>query len=372
MTDLNEKIEVFVTAVHRVFNESKTTITRNEIQKVVDETGIKFPHWLTTLSTFKVERGVYQVPSIEPSSEIAMTTNFLRQPKIIDEFDAVVPEKLPGYVKFGYYNKLKDIVNSRQFFPVFLTGLSGAGKTQAVTQICAELKREMVRFNMSIESDEGDLLGNYSLIDGNTVYVDGPVLNAMKRGAVLLIDEIDRASNKIMCLQAIMEGQGFLNKKTGEYVHPAPGFNIIATANTRGFGSEEGRYLAQVMDSAFLERFYVTMEWDLADIKTEKKILGNLIDDVTFVNDLAKWSDIVKQSFKNGAIDEYISTRRLVHIAKTYSIFKDKLLAIELCVARYDQETRTALFDLFTKVSSEVESGPENDGVDITDEEVLS
>jgi MoxR-like ATPase len=236
------------------------------------------------------------------------------------------------------------------FYPVFITGLSGNGKTLMVEQVCAVLKRECIRVNISIETDESDLLGGPTLVNGNVVNRDGPVLLAMKKGAVLLIDEVDRGSNKLMCLQGILEGKPYYNKKTGEVVHPASGFNVIATANTKGRGSEEGRYLSQILDDAFLERFPITVEQEYPDIKTERKILTPLIDDVEFVETLTKWADIVRQSFDQGATDEVISTRRLVHIAKAFSIFKDRKKAIELCVNRFDNETKLAFLDLYSKV----------------------
>lgn len=361
---LNKNQKHFVESARTVLGDV-TDITREDINRVVEETSVSFPYWLTTKSEYRVSRGVYRIPS-EGTSKVTVSVNqevtsestvvdmaqvyHLRQPKVIDENEPVIPEKLKGFIEFGFYKNLKKIINSKGFFPVFISGLSGGGKTQAVTQACAELGRELIRFNVSVETDETDLIGSYTLINGNTVYQDGPVIKAMKRGSVLLIDEIDRGSNKLMAIQGILEGNGFLNKKTGEYVTPAPGFNIIATANTKGQGSEEGRYLVQILDSAFLERFPITVEWHLADTKTEKKILSNHLNDSTFIDELVKWCDVVRQSFENGAIDEYISTRRLVHIAKTFNIFNDKKLSIELCTSRYDTDTKMALLDLFDKI----------------------
>jgi MoxR-like ATPase len=224
-----------------------------------------------------------------------------------------------------------------------------------VEQVCAKLKRECIRVNISIETDESDLLGGPTLVNGNVVNRDGPVLIAMKRGAVLLIDEVDRGSNKLMCLQGILEGKPYYNKKTGEVVHPATGFNVIATANTKGRGSEEGRYLSQVLDDAFLERFPITVEQEYPDVKTERKILAPLISDQDFIDNLVKWADVVRQSFDQGAIDEIISTRRLVHIAKAFQIFGDRKKAIELCVNRFDTDTKNAFVDLYTKVDEKVD-----------------
>jgi AAA domain (dynein-related subfamily)/CbbQ/NirQ/NorQ C-terminal len=253
---------------------------------------------------------------------------------------------------------MKNIINSKQFYPIFVTGLSGNGKTLMVEQVCAELGRECIRVNISVETDETDLLGGPTLVNGNVVNRDGPVITAMKRGAILLIDEVDRGSNKLMCLQGILEGKPYYNKKSGELVHPAPGFNVVATANTKGRGSEEGRYLSQILDDAFLERFPITVEQEYPDAKTEKKILGPLINDKEFVDNLCQWADVVRQSFEQGATDEIISTRRLVHIAKAYTIFKDRMKAIELCVARFDEETKTAFLDLYTKVDEKAKAPP--------------
>jgi hypothetical protein len=279
-----------------------------------------------------------------------------------------VPTKFEGYVPFGFYKDLFGIVKSKMFYPVFITGLSGNGKTLMVEQVCAELKRECIRVNISIETDETDLLGGPTLINGNVVNRDGPVLQAMKKGAVLLIDEVDRGSNKLMCLQGILEGKPYYNKKTGEVVKPADGFTVIATANTKGRGSEEGRYLSQVLDDAFLERFPITVEQEYPDAKTERKILTPLIADKEFVENLCQWADVVRQSFDQGATDEIISTRRLVHIAKAFGIFKDRMKAIELCVNRFDAETKMAFLDLYSKVDNTVESPANTSTISTTTE----
>jgi len=225
-----------------------------------------------------------------------------------------------------------------------------------VEQVCATLQRECIRVNISIETDESDLLGGPTLVNGNVVNRDGPVITAMKRGAILLIDEVDRGSNKLMCLQGILEGKPYYNKKNGEMVYPKNGFNVIATANTKGRGSEEGRYLSQILDDAFLERFPITVEQEYPDVKTEKKILAPLITDQDFVEKLTQWADIVRQSFDQGAVDEVISTRRLVHIAKAFKIFGDRMKAIELCVARFDTDTKMAFLDLYSKVDAKVDA----------------
>jgi MoxR-like ATPase len=266
---------------------------------------------------------------------------------------------------------MKNIISSKSFYPIFVTGLSGNGKTLMVEQVCAELNRECIRVNISVETDESDLLGGPTLVNGNVVNRDGPVLIAMKRGAVLLIDEVDRGSNKLMCLQGIMEGKPHYNKKSGEMVYPKNGFTIIATANTKGRGSDEGKYLSQILDDAFLERFPITVEQEYPDAKTEKKILSPLLDDKDFVENLCQWADVVRKSYQEGATDEIISTRRLVHIAKAYGIFKDRMKAITLCVNRFDEETKMAFLDLYSKVDSSVES-PANTAFNSTTTEVAN
>jgi hypothetical protein len=286
--------------------------------------------------------------------ELSAQVTVLRQPKLQDESDLSIPVKYPDYVPFGFFKDLRNIVKSEMFYPVFVTGHSGNGKTLMVEQVCAELQRECIRVNISIETDESDLLGGPTLINGNVVNRDGPVLQAMKRGAILLIDEVDRGSNKLMCLQGILEGKPYYNKKSGELVKPMNGFNIIATANTKGRGSDEGKYLSQILDDAFLERFPITVEQDYPDKKTESKILTPLISESDFVECLVTWADTVRKTFDEGGTDEIISTRRLVHIAKAYDIFKDRMKAIGLCVNRFDEETKTAFLDLYSKVDAKI------------------
>lgn len=366
---MNKNAKSFVVACEKIFG-AKAVVSRDDITRIVNESGAPYPYWLVTKSEYRFGRGQYKVPAsgekvvkqeiIEQEEELATVDMAqvlsFRQPKLIDESDSCVPEKFPDYVPFGFFKDLRNIINSKQFYPVFVTGLSGNGKTLMVEQVCAELKRECIRVNISIETDESDLLGGPTLVNGNVVYRDGPVLQAMKRGAVLLIDEVDRGSNKLMCLQGIMEGKPHYNKKSGEMVHAKHGFTVIATANTKGRGSDEGKYLSQILDDAFLERFPITVEQEYPDAKTEKKILAPLIKDSQFVDHLIQWADVVRRSYDEGATDEMISTRRLVHIAKAYEIFNDRMKAITLCVNRFDEETKMAFLDLYSKVDSSVES----------------
>jgi len=388
---MNKNAKSFVVASESIFG-IEAVLSRDDITRVVNESGAPYPYWLVTKSEYRYDRGQYKVPSSgekivkksekivknseqvckEPETEMAYAQVLeFRQPKLVDDSEPAVPQKWPDYVPFGFYKDMKNIIGSKAFYPIFVTGLSGNGKTLMVEQVCAELNRECIRVNISVETDESDLLGGPTLVNGNVVNRDGPVLIAMKRGAVLLIDEVDRGSNKLMCLQGIMEGKPHYNKKSGEMVYPADGFTIIATANTKGRGSDEGKYLSQILDDAFLERFPITVEQEYPDAKTEKKILAPLIPDAEFVENLVQWADVVRKSYQEGATDEIISTRRLVHISKAFGIFKDRMKAITLCVNRFDEETKMAFLDLYSKVDSSVES-PANTSTITTTTEVAN
>ena len=266
------------------------------------------------------------------------------------------------FIAWGPYHDIVKIVKSGMFYPTYISGLSGNGKTFMVEQACAKLKKEFIRVQINPETDEDDLIGGFRLINGETVFSKGPVLKAMENGAILLLDEIDRATNKIMCLQGILEGKPVLVKKTGEIVHPAPGFNVIATANTKGKGSDDGRFTAaSIIDEAFLERFTITMEQPYPSTNIEKKIVLKHMDkfgktDEAFAETLTTWSETIRKTFLDGGIDDLISTRRLCHIVQTFSIFNDRLKSIELCVNRFDEDTKTAFLDLYEKVDASVAS----------------
>ena len=368
---MNRNARSFVEAATSVFGPN-AVMNRAQIDQIVEEKSVPYPFWFVTKQEYRADRGQYRLPNLPGSDTVAVakvadevkpvaqtvdmaaTVTVLRQKKLQDDSDSAVPKKFPGYVPFGFYKDLNNILSSKQFYPVFITGLSGNGKTLMVEQVCAVLNRECIRVNISIETDESDLIGSNTLVDGNVVYRDGPVITAMKRGAILLIDEVDRGSNKLMCLQGILEGKPYFNKKSGEYIEPTPGFNVVATANTKGRGSEEGRYLSQILDDAFLERFPITVEQNYPTDKIELKILKPLVNDDEFSENLVKWADVIRKTFAEGGIDEIISTRRLVHIAKAYSIFKDRKKAIELCVARFDEETKNSFLDLYAKVDIKV------------------
>ena len=271
----------------------------------------------------------------------------------------LVPETDDTFVKFGPFTDIKTILKTKQFYPTFITGLSGNGKTFGVEQACAQLKRELIRVNITIETDEDDLIGGFRLIDGNTVWHNGPVTEALERGAVLLLDEIDLASNKILCLQPVLEGKGIFLKKIGKFVQPANGFNVVATANTKGKGSDDGRFIGtNVLNEAFLERFPVTYEQDYPSPKIEQRILGGIaaqlgVTDTNFIKRLVDWGDIIRKTFYDGGIEEIISTRRLVHIVRAFAIFKDKAKSIQVCVNRFDDETKQAFLELYDKVDAD-------------------
>jgi hypothetical protein len=295
------------------------------------------------------------------------------------EKENLVPSPFKGFVAWGHFSKIEKIVKSGLFYPIFITGLSGNGKTLMVEEVHAKLKKELIRVNVTIETDEDDLLGGFRLINGETKFVPGPVIEAMERGCTLLLDEVDLGSNKLLCLQPVLEGKGVYLKKLLKWVTPKDGFNIVATANTKGKGSEDGRFIGtNILNEAFLERFGVAMEQPYATVATEKKIvLGsmekyNAVDE-EFATNLVTWADVIRKTFFDGGVDELISTRRLDHIVKAFAIFGDKMEAIELCVARFDEDTKDSFLDLYTKVDAGINVGEDEEGdiIDpISDDEV--
>ena len=352
---------------------NQVEFSKSTVKKICATAGIPKPSWLFRNPQFKAGYGTYSIESVVPENytqqvpvQAVQTVETVPVPtstvgvNVLDENISVIPSIMDNYVPFGHFKDLKSILKSGIFFPVFITGLSGNGKTLMVEQICAKLKKELFRVNITIETDEDDLIGSNTLINGNIVFKEGPVLKAMRKGAVLLLDEVDLASNKIMCLQSILEGGGYLIKKTGEFVKPADGFTVVATANTKGKGSEDGRFIGtNILNEAFLERFAICLEQEYPPVTTEKKIVkGDFailgVNDDEFANKLVAWADVIRKSFYEGAVDEVISTRRLVHIAKAYSMFNDKLKSIEVCLARFDEDTKASFLDLYTKVDEGV------------------
>ena len=307
------------------------------------------------IEKYKVGRGKWNFEVTQ--EKVEQIERSFNAPSVIER--NLIPEKDDTFVNFGPFSDLKAILKAGMFYPTFITGLSGNGKTFGVEQACAQLKRELIRVNITIETDEDDLIGGFRLVDGATVWHDGPVIQALNRGAVLLLDEIDLASNKILCLQPILEGKGIFLKKIGRYVQPKKGFNIVATANTKGKGSDDGRFIGtNVLNEAFLERFPVTFEQDYPAPTSEIKILLNVADavgvnDDDFCKRLVDWADIIRKTFYDGGIEEIISTRRLVHIIRAYAIFGKKEKAIAVCVNRFDDETKQSFLELYDKVDAD-------------------
>ena len=347
-------------------------LTKDKVTTFAEKSGICCPTWFVR-APYRVGTGKFKLPVdgdvITPVKPKKVKLPVMKNSEVGEESvvayhnptENLVPEKDPLYVPFGNFNDVFSIIKSGRYYPAFITGLSGNGKTFMVEQACAKAKREFFRVNITVETDEDDLLGHYALIDGNTVWQDGPVVKAMERGAILLLDEIDLASSKIMCLQPVLEGKGVYLKKVNRFVSPSVGFNVLATANTKGKGSEDGRFIGtNILNEAFLERFPITVEQEYPSMSVERKILDKVFDslDITeygdFSEKLVTWADIIRKTFYEGGIDEIIATRRLVHIVNAYAIFGDRKKAIEMCIARFDDDTKTSFLDLYSKCDSEV------------------
>ena len=377
--------QAFVEACEMVYGVH-AEVSAKQIKEIKTQAGLTtIPYWLM-LSQYQVQRGIYRCPTLsELDTDVVVSGTSTEASRddlshlaslfqssednapndapsaIADTFNDTmhtdfIPKIHYGYIPFGFFGKLKTIIESGAFFPVYITGYSGEGKTLMVEQVCSITKRECIKVSISIETDQTELVGGPTLFNGNVINREGPVITAMRRGAVLLLDEVDRGSNKLICLHSILEGKPYFNKKTGEIVYPAPGFTVVATANTKGRGSDDGRYLSQIMDEAFLERFLVTVEQENPPADLQKQMLSIVLDskgvsDDAFVANLVRWAGLIQTSFKDeGTIDEKISTRRLVHICETYSIFKDRLLAINLCINRFDQVVKKAFLDFYRMV----------------------
>jgi midasin (ATPase involved in ribosome maturation) len=366
-----QKKEMFISTLVLT---GKNQVTKSEITEICEKINIAHPYWFTNDEKNKVSRGVYKVPAgavTTPVPAIAMTAQVLPMTKHVEKSENriqnvqtdldstdLVPKSYKNYVPFGNFEDVLSIVNSQRFFPVFITGHSGNGKTMSIEQACAKSKRKFICVSMTPETDESDLLGNFVLINGNMEWRDGPVTTAARQGAVLCIDEIDYGAQNLSSLQRVLEGKPFMLKKKGEMIVPAAGFTVFATANTKGKGSDDGRYMfTNVLNEAFLERFRTTMEQEFPPVKTERKIIekeltsvGRADDD--FAEKLVTWADVIRKTFADGGCDEVISTRRLVHIVETYGIFGDKMKAIGLCLNRFDDDTKASFLDLYTKVDA--------------------
>lgn len=380
----------FLNAIKSELGDVKT-ITRAEVFAIMDKYGLKDPLWLTKNDAVRVGRGVYSLEDIDmskvkaekpaksksiPAAEIASAVPVAQVTEVANHADmamalhtseaiSLVPSKAKGYVPFGHFPDVRMIIKSGKFYPTYITGLSGNGKTLMIEQICAQEGREMVRANITKETDEDDLIGGFRLIDGKTVWQNGPVIVAMERGAILLLDEVDLGDAKLMCLQPILEGKPIYLKKINRVISPAPGFNILATANTKGKGSDDGRFIGtNVMNEAFLERFSITFEQEYPPLKTEAKILNNVlgasgIENKDFVDKLVNWADMIRKAFYDGAVSDIISTRRLVHICEAFAIFgQDREKAIRLCLNRFDVDTKNGFFDLYAKLDETINPKP--------------
>jgi len=340
-------------------------ITSGDLKGFCASRGLNYQTVTRRLEQYKTSRGRWNL-EVTPTVVNKMEQAYQSPAALPAVEQNLIPDKDDTFVKFGNFGDIKKIIQSRIFYPAFITGLSGNGKTFSVEQACSQLKRELIRVNITIETDEDDLIGGFRLVDGATVWHNGPVIEALQRGAVLLLDEIDLASNKILCLQSVLEGKGVFLKKIGKFVKPAAGFNVIATANTKGKGSDDGRFIGtNVLNEAFLERFPVTFEQSYPAPATEQKILEGIaldlgVEDRDFCKRLVDWADIIRKTFYDGGIEEIISTRRLVHIIRAYSIFQDKAKAIQVCVNRFDDETKQSFLELYDKVDADFQmpAGP--------------
>ena len=347
--------ESIIECLRESYGES---VTSAEIKAFCQMNDFNYQTVTNKLTDYKTGRGKWNLEvTKETVEELEVSYSAPAAMPAIEQ--NLIPCKDDSFVSFGNFNDIKKIIKSRVFYPTFITGLSGNGKTFSVEQACAQLGRELIRVNITVETDEDDLIGGFRLVNGETVWHNGPVIEALQRGAILLLDEIDLASNKILCLQSILEGNGVFLKKIGQFIRPSAGFNVIATANTKGKGSDDGRFIGtNVLNEAFLERFPVTFEQSYPAPSSEAKILSKIadglgIDDDNFISRLVDWADIIRKTFYDGGIDEIISTRRLTHIIRAYSIFNDKAKAIQNCINRFDDETKQSFIELYDKVDAE-------------------
>ena len=367
---LSPRKKLFVDTAAEMFGEG-AVITKAQKVEAAEKAGVPFPTWFKG-EGFSVGYNAYKLPTeggptVAPAvvSEDASAVVNLVATNMNDQ--NLIPASFEGFVPWGNFKLIEKVVKSGMFYPMFITGLSGNGKTLMVEQVCAKLNKELIRVNITIETDEYDLLGGFRLVNGETKFMPGPVIEAMERGCTLLLDECDLGSNKLLCLQPVLEGKGVYLKKINKWVTPKDGFNVIATANTKGKGSDDGRFIGtNILNEAFLERFAVTREQPYASATTEKKIvLGSMKKygavDEEFATNLVTWAEVIRKTFFDGGVDEVISTRRLDHIVKAFAIFGDKMQSIELCVARFDEDTKASFLDLYTKIDAGVLTSEDTD-----------
>jgi hypothetical protein len=368
---LSPRKKLFVDTAAEMFGDG-AVITKAEKTAAAEKAGVPFPTWFG--KNYTVGYNAYKLPvegsasvapiTVAPAGAEAAVVNLVATNM---EKQNLVPANFEGFVPWGNFSLIEKVVKSSLFYPIFVTGLSGNGKTLMIEQVCAKLNKELIRVNITIETDEDDLLGGFRLMNGETKFVPGPVIEAMERGCTLLLDECDLGSNKLLCLQPVLEGKGVYLKKINKWITPKEGFNVMATANTKGKGSEDGRFIGtNILNEAFLERFAVTMEQPYASVAVEQKIVKGAMKkcgavDDEFAKNLVTWADVIRKTFYDGGVDEVISTRRLDHIVKAYAIFGDKMQAIELCVARFDEDTKVSFLDLYTKIDAGIEVGQETE-----------
>jgi hypothetical protein len=366
--NLSPRKKLFVDTATEMFGDG-AVITKSQKAEAAAKAGVPFPTWFKG-DGYSVGYNAYKLPSeggnvaapitAAPASAEATMVNLIATNM---EKQNLIPGKFDGFVPWGNFSLIEKVVKSGMFYPIFVTGLSGNGKTLMVEQVCAKLNKELIRVNITIETDEDDLLGGFRLVNGETKFVPGPVIEAMERGCTLLLDECDLGSNKLLALQPVLEGKGVYLKKINKWITPKDGFNVMATANTKGKGSDDGRFIGtNILNEAFLERFAVTMEQPYASVATETKIITLAmkkygVEDAEFAKNLVTWADVIRKTFYDGGVDEVISTRRLDHIVKAFAIFGDKMQAIELCVARFDEDTKVSFLDLYTKIDAGIITG---------------
>ena len=366
--NLTPRKKLFVDAATEMFGEG-AIMTKAQTKEAAAKANLPYPSWFRKKCS--VGYNAYKLPSEGAVVEATTTATTCEENAVVNllasniEKQNLIPAAFEGFVAWGNFSKIEKVVKSGLFYPIFVTGLSGNGKTLMIEQVHAKMKKELIRVNITIETDEDDLLGGFRLVNGETKFVPGPVIEAMERGCTLLLDECDLGSNKLLALQPVLEGKGVFLKKINKWIIPKDGFNVMATANTKGKGSEDGRFIGtNILNEAFLERFAITMEQPYATAATEKKIVVNSMKkygevDEGFATNLITWAEVIRKTFYDGGVDEVISTRRLDHIVKAFAIFGNKMEAIELCVARFDDDTKESFLDLYTKIDA---------GINVTEE----
>ena len=383
LANLTRKQKAFVAALQKA-GITSSPISRQALLSVSDDLGMAYPPaWIAQDKNRRAGRGEYLVPEVAetgsaPAPKATTVARAVAEAKVTpvvgttaiaatllaatggDRAD-LIPSRVDEYVPFGNFKDLECII--RAAMPktnCWISGLSGNGKTMMVEQVCAKLKRECIRVQITNLTDEDDLVGGFRLVNGETVWQDGPVILALQRGAVLLLDEIDYGTSKLSCLQSVLEGNGVFIKQTNRKVVPAKGFIVIATANTKGQGDDTGKFIGtNGMNEAFLERFGVTMWQPYAPGATEKKILEKkmaalgITPDEAFVANLVQWADTTRATYEAGGRDSLISTRRLVNVVELFAIFGEREKAIKYAIERFDRETKEAFWQLYTKIDAE-------------------